>query len=132
MEENSLETDIELGSWIVTEDMVRRYLSAVGDANQEYYTHRLVPPLALAAYALGALLQRLGLPPGAIHSLQEVDTVQAVGFGEEINSTARIERPRKRGNLEFVSASYFLENSTGERVQSGKSTVLITRQDSVG
>lgn len=123
----SLETDIELGVWAVTGYMVRQYLGAVADTNWEYFVHRQVPPLALAAYALGALLERLNLPPGAIHSLQEVETLQGVGFGEEIKATARLERPRRRGDLEFISASYFLDNSLGERVQTGKSTVLISR-----
>ena len=129
MDATSLHRDFGLGAWTVTEEMVRQYLDAVGDANQQYYTHRLVPPLALAAYTLGALLKKLDLPSGAIHSLQEVETYQPVGFGEEIKATARLERPRRRGNLEFIGASYLLEDSRGERVQAGKSTVLIARGD---
>ena len=125
MEATFLDIDIELGVWAVTEDMVRQYLDAVGDANQKYYQYRLVPPLALAAYILGALLEKLTLPPGAIHSLQEIDMLQSVEFGEEIKATARVERPRRRGSLEFITTSYFLENSLGQRVQTGKSAVLI-------
>jgi acyl dehydratase len=117
--------DIDLGCWKVTEELVRRYLDTTGDLNQDYYQCGLAPPLALAAWALGALLAKLDLPPGAIHSLQEVDTVQATKLGEEIRCTARWERPRRRGDLEFVAASYVLKNSQGEKVQTGKSTVLV-------
>jgi hypothetical protein len=122
-----LDNDFDLGWWSVTPEKVQQYLQAVGDTNQEYYTHQLVPPLALAAYALGTLLQRLNLPPGAIHSLQEVDALHPVGFGEEVRATARLERSRRRGNLEFLGAAYWLENARGQLVQTGKSTVLITR-----
>jgi acyl dehydratase len=124
---NLTETDFDLGSWTVTQEMVGQYLEAVGDANPQYYAYRLVPPLALAAYALGALLKRLDLPPGAIHSLQEVETLQPVGFDQEIKATARLERPRRRGDLEFISAGYRLEDSQGRPVQAGKGTVLISR-----
>ena len=126
METTSLETDIELGVWHISEDRVRQYLDAVADQSQEYFHHSLVPPLALAAYALGSLLEKLSLPPGAIHSLQEIETVQPVAIGEEIRATARVERPRRRGNLEFITFSYCLDNSQGQQVQTGKTTVLVT------
>ncbi len=127
MEAASLETDIELGVWHVTEDKVRQYLDAVADGSQVYYQYGLVPPLALAAYALGSLLEKLELPPGAIHSLQEIETLQPVAFGEEVKATARVERPRRRGDLEFTTVSYCVDNSAGQRVQTGKTTVLVTR-----
>lgn len=126
MEATSLETDIDLGVWHITEDRVRQYLLAVADGSQEYFQHNLVPPLALAAYTLGALLEKLSLPPGAIHSLQEIETVQPVAIGEEIKATARVERPRRRGNLDFITISYCLDNSNGQPVQTGKTTVLVT------
>ncbi|HZA23128.1 MAG TPA: hypothetical protein VFA32_11085 [Dehalococcoidia bacterium] len=127
MEAASRETDIDLGVWHITEDKVRQYLDAVADGSQAYYQHSLVPPLALAAYTLGSLLGKLDLPPGAIHSLQETETLQPVAFGEEIRATARVERPRRRGDLEFTTVSYHLDNSKGQRVQTGKTTVLVTR-----
>lgn len=125
MEATPLESEIQLGSWTVTEDSIRQYLAAVGDSHQAYFEHHLVPPLALSAYALGALLKRLALPPGAIHSLQEVATVQPVAFGEHITAVAQLERPRQRGGLEFTTANYVLTNSAGAQVQTGKTTVLV-------
>ena len=122
---NSEKSEIQLGSWIVTEESARQYLAAVGDANPAYFDHCLIPPLALSAFALGALLGSLALAPGAVHSLQEVATVRSVGFGDRITGVARLERPRQRGELEFTTASYVLTNSDGATVQTGKATVLI-------
>ncbi len=126
MEATSLESEVELGTWNVSEELARQYLEAVGDQCREYFDHSLVPPLALSAYALGALLRKLNLPPGAIHSLQEVETLRPVKFEESITGVAGIERPRRRGNLEFTTVSYALTDLTGQRVQTGKSTVLVT------
>ena len=125
METVSPEAEISLGAWKVGEESVRQYLKAVGDAHLEYFRANLVPPLALAAYALGALLEKLALPPGAIHSLQEVETLGPVKMGEEISGIARLERPRRRGNWQFTTASYTLRKANGQQVQAGKSTVLI-------
>src|SRR5918996_4519528 len=96
----SPEAEITLGAWKVGEESVRQYLKAAGDMHLEYFEVNLVPPLALAAYALGALLEKLALPPGAIHSLQEMETLGPVEMGEEIRGAARLERPRRRGSLQ--------------------------------
>jgi acyl dehydratase len=121
----SPEAEITLGAWKVGEESVRQYLKAAGDMHLEYFEANLVPPLALAAYALGALLEKLALPPGAIHSLQEMETLGPVKMGEEISGVARLERPRRRGGLQFTTASYILQKVSGQQVQTGKSTVLV-------
>lgn len=125
LETPSSESEFEIGRWHITEDNVRQYLAAVGDAQQEYFQLGLVPPLFLTAYALTGLLGKLALAPGAIHSLQEVDTLNPVEIGDQISGTARLERPRRRGNLEFTTVSYTLTSASGIQVQSGRSTVLV-------
>ena len=119
------DTDLELGTWTVTEDAVRQYLGAVGDAQPAYFDCKLAPPVALAAWTLGALLKKLALPSGAIHSLQELQSCGGVAFGEEVRATAYPGRPRRRGNLEFLTTGYTLRNSIGEKLLIGKSIVLI-------
>ena len=124
-ESSAAESEFNIGHWHITDDSVRQYLEAVGDPQQEYYQLGLVPPLILTAYALGGLLEKLALAPGAIHSLQEVDTLNPVEIGEEINGIASLERPRRRGDLEFTTVSYTLTTASGSQVQTGKSTVLV-------
>ena len=124
--ETSLDNQIDLGCWRVSEEWVGEYLEAVGDSLPIYLQLGLAPPLALAARALGALLERLDLPAGAIHSLQEIQTRKAVGFGEEIGGVAHLRPARRRGDLQFVTAEFTLRNEAGDEVQTGKSTVLVT------
>ncbi len=121
-----LNNEIDLGSWRVTEQWVGEYLDAVGDALPHYSELGLAPPLALSARALGTLLEKLSLPAGAIHSLQEIQTLKAVGFGEEISGVAHLETPRQRGELQFITVDFTLRNEAGDEVQRGKSTVLVT------
>ena len=44
----SVEPELDLGNWTVTEDRVQRYLAAVGDNQPEYLEYSLAPPLALS------------------------------------------------------------------------------------
>jgi 3-hydroxybutyryl-CoA dehydratase len=115
---------MELGSWQVSEAWGRRYLEAVGDDRPEYLESGLAPPLGLTAWALGSLLERLDLAPGAIHSLQELETLSPVQWGEVISATASIDGPKRRGGMEFITASYSLKDGSGRAVLKGRSTVL--------
>lgn len=117
-------TAIDLGTWTLTEPSVREYLDAVGDDLGVYAEAGLVPPLVLCAWALGAMLDRLSLPAGTIHSIQEMEAVAGVAAGEEIRGEAVPERPRSRGGLRFKTVGYTLYNGSGDPVQRGKTTVL--------
>ena len=108
--ELSAGTGIDLGSWTLSEELVREYLDAVGDDLGIYAETGLVPPLALCAFALGAMLQKLSLPAGTIHSIQEMEVVAGVAFGEPVRGEAVPERPRNRGGLRFMTVGYTLEN----------------------
>jgi 3-hydroxybutyryl-CoA dehydratase len=127
--------ELDLGVWTVTEEKVRQYLSAVGDQQPAYFDLALAPPLALSAWSLGSLLKQLALPPGAIHSLQDMETFRGVSFGEELHATAQVAKLRQRGNMKFISVVYALTDRSGQQVHGGKTTVLVvdsTSSDSGG
>ena len=115
---------INLGSWTIAEKAAKQYLDAVGDGPHLYGETGLAPPLALCAYALGSMLEKLSLPAGTIHSIQEMQAVSGVAFGEVIYGEAVPERPRGRGGLRFLTVGYTLKNGSGQVVQTGKTTVL--------
>lgn len=119
------EPGIQVGIWQVAEEPVLRYLQAVGDTSDLSIRSRLAPPLALTAWTLGAMLQHLDLPAGAIHSLQEMETVRGVRFGEQVTAFARLGQPRRRGDLEFITAGYTVKVAAGEEVIRGQTTVLV-------
>jgi acyl dehydratase len=122
---SSFDTEMDLGRWIIGEEQVKQYLDAVGDTCPIYRESEVAPPIALAAYALGSLLRRLKLPPGAVHSIQEIEILSPVCFGEEISGIAHLERPRHRRGMGFITASFTLINDSGDNILTGKSTVLV-------
>ena len=120
------DTQIDLGSWQITADAVREYLDAVADDLPVYWDTGVAPPLMLTARVVGLLLERLSLPDGAIHSLQDVDTISAPRVGMTVATTAEVEPPRERGGLRFLTVNYSInDGDSGAQVQSGRTTVLL-------
>lgn len=121
---------IDLGSWVVDDEFVAEYLGAVDDGSLIYSELGAVPPMALAARALGALLNELALPPGTIHAAQELDCTRTVSYGEKVSCFATLSRPRQRGAWKFVTADFHLRGIDGIDAVSGKSTVLVPVDES--
>ena len=132
MRNNSSRTQLSLGLWNFTADLIADYISATGDSSQIYMDNKVVPPLALSAKVLGRLLEVLHLPPGTIHSLQEIHSLESVSIGETIEGLASVSQTRRRANFEFTTVEYSLTNSIGQVVQTGKTTVLRTHEDAEG
>jgi 3-hydroxybutyryl-CoA dehydratase len=122
-----LETErkIDLGSFDAAPNLVEEYLRSVDDALPIHKETGIVSPLYLAALALGSLLRKLSLPPGAIHSLQEVATLTPVAIGSEVMVSALLEKPRRRSGLEFITAVCTVE-SGGSAAMTSRTTVLVT------
>ena len=116
--------EMDLGSWVVNDTTVRRYVRAVGGGQMEPVDRQMVPPLSLVAHVLGVVLEKLAMPPGAIHSMQEMETLQSVTVGEQISAVAIMERIRRLGDMHFIPISYTLTNSANEKVIIGKTTIL--------
>ncbi|MFC1941563.1 hypothetical protein ACFLWL_04130 [Chloroflexota bacterium] len=68
---------------------VATYLKAVEDTSYPYQDTNLVPPMAIAAYAMAALSQNIYLPPGAIHVSQELQFIATVSVNESLVSYAK-------------------------------------------
>lgn len=119
------QAEFNLDPWLLSPGWVKDYLAAVGDRLPIYGEAGLAPPLALAARTLGQLLDKLSLPPGSIHSLQELVTRGPVRLGQQVLGTACQERIRQRGSLEFRTVAYQLHDGGGHGLLNGKGTVLI-------
>jgi hypothetical protein len=69
----------------VDADSARAYRAAVTDSSVLFDAEGIVPPLVVAALALGALLNQVGLPPGTLH------VNEALAFNAAIHIGARLE-----------------------------------------
>ena len=124
---------IELGSWHVSVEGTDQYLEAIGDELTLYREAGIAPPLALAAQVVGLLLERLSLPPGAIHSLQDLQTVRTTSIGSRVSATAEVETPRERGGMRFLTVHFTVADAAAhDPVLHGRTTVLLPEEPSVG
>ena len=115
----------DLGWANMDEESVLAYLDAVGDKLPIYQQSGLAPPLYGVALALGQILQRTGLPTGAIHSLQEFDTLQPVVLGSSLRTLACLERQRERGGLRFLTFRASMEDPDGAPALALRTTLLV-------
>jgi len=117
--------EFSLGRWVVDLGGQDAYLSAVEDTSTVYRELGVVPPMAVAAQVLSALLKELALPPGTIHAAQELSCGRLVKLGQEVSCSAKLSRPLQRGDWKFISADFWVHGSDGETLLQGKTTVLV-------
>jgi hypothetical protein len=104
-------------------DRVRAYIDATEDACAIYDEEDVVPPLALAAFALGALLSDVGLPPGTLHVNETIEFRAAVPVGAKVECHARLAQRSQRGGV-IVSAIDSDLRVAGETVLTARATVF--------
>ena len=118
--------DIDLGCWPITAAGVAEYLAAVGDTLPAYSDAGLAPPLLLSARVVGRLLERLSLPDGAIHSVQEVETLATARIGASVRAAAQVAPVRTRGGMRLLTVTYVVSDAaSGQDLQRGQTTVLL-------
>ena len=107
------------------EDVVR-YLDAVEDANAVYLDRGLAPPLAVAAKALGSLLDVIELPAGTLHTGQEVDIHAGIPLDATLSLAGRIaQRSERAGMVISIIEFDVTPDGASSPSLSGRSTVLV-------
>ena len=82
---------------------IKAYRDAVGDTLALYESEGVVPPLAAAALALGALLNQVGLPPGTLHVNEGLEFRLPLPVGAEVECRAVLAQRSQRAGM-IVSA----------------------------
>jgi hypothetical protein len=121
-------TDLEAGhvfdaiTFVVTPEAAQAYRAAV-DEHMKAGASPSVPPLALAAFALGRLLEHVGLPAGSLHTSESLEFHQAVSEGSIVECRARLsQRSVRSGWVVSVLDSEIL--AEGTLAVSARATVL--------
>lgn len=110
----------------LSESVISKYVEAVG-GQQDFPASRIVPPLAIGAYAMNALSQSFSIPPGSIHASQEFEFLKVVHIGTTITCSGKIAQKVERGRLSLVVLEINGLNQDKEKVLTGKATVAIPR-----
>ena len=117
----------------VTDDYVSRYVEAVQDANTVYRERGLAPPLAIAAKALGALLDVLDLPDGTLHVGQEVAAHAGVPLGATLTLAGQVtERLERAGLIITVIEFEVAPAGSNAAALTGRTTVAVPAHSTSG
>ncbi len=105
--------------------MVSQYVAVVDDQSSIYAEAGLVPMTALAAIGVRTLLAGLGLPPGAIHIAQELESHGAARVGQSVLCRARVAQASQRRDSSFTVLEFTLTDDKGETILKGRTTLLV-------
>lgn len=110
-------------SYELTSSNIAEYEEAVETSSP---IENFIPPLAIAAYAMKAISQTVPLPPGSVHTSQELEFFKPVAVGENISCQARIIQKISRANLNMVMIEINTVDQNNEKILSGKTTLTLS------
>lgn len=126
---SKLETGQELSNQSLTLDAkaVGDYVAAVSDNSSPVASDGtlLVPPMAIAALALSAVINALQIPGGTIHASQELGFGGAVRVGESLDCRATLAQNSVRRGWRFLVVNMEATSKVGTIVMEGKSTIML-------
>ena len=113
----------------LTREYLAAYASATRDTSAVYNEAGLAPPLAVAARALGALLDVVGLPPGSLHTGQEIEMRAGVPASAKLRLSGRVAQRSKRAGMIIAVLQFDVTaNDAAEPVLTGRTTVIMPQE----
>lgn len=114
-------------SYELSASAISRYLEAV-DRQDKWQVSSLsgfVPPMAIATYAMTAMSKSLIMPPGAIHTSEELEFHKPVPVGTTVSCHAKVGRKMGRGKFQMLVIELSIINEDDEEVVSGKASIVL-------
>lgn len=91
--------EFEVVSFSLDKERVSAYLAATGDQPDFYEAGVVTPPLAIAAFALGALLEEVTLPEGTLHISENLSFSAPVPLGAAVECRTRLAQRSVRAGM---------------------------------
>ncbi len=110
-------------TFTVDAERSRAYREATGDTLPLYDEQDAVPPLAVAAFALGALMTVIDLPDGTLHVNESLQAHAPVPVGADADCTPTVTRSSMRAGTVFTTFE-LLSRTTVRRWSPSRATVL--------
>jgi hypothetical protein len=107
----------------IDQSKIDAYLAATGDQAVCYRDDGLSPPLAVAALALGRLLEQIELPAGSLHTGQEFEMAEGVPLHSTLSLSGKLAHRSERAGF-VVSIVEFEIAVAGEPAMTGRTTVM--------
>lgn len=117
-------------TFTLSPEWVAAYIDAVADTAIANVGADLVPPMAVAALSIRALIEASPLPPGALHAGQELSFQRSVRIGEELTVAARIASRGERAGWILMSVDFEVvgqgpspDSSSRDLIMSARGTI---------
>lgn len=114
-------------SYRLTADAVEAYREAVGDA---VTPPAEAPPMAVAACGMAALARVLIIPPGTIHTAQEMQFLRPVAPESRLQCRARVVQKQARARFRMLAVEVAISTADGQALL--QKTTLILPETSAG
>ena len=122
-------SELQPASLVLDRAMLDEYLSILG-AESPVYGEGYVPTTALAALGIRTILAGMGLPEGAVHVSQELESHRAARVGESVSCQARIVQSSQRGKGgRFIVLEFNITGDQSSAVLDGRSTLIVFAKD---
>ncbi|MBW1758592.1 MAG: MaoC family dehydratase N-terminal domain-containing protein, partial [Deltaproteobacteria bacterium] len=109
-------------SFDLSDQWVDAYVASVEDEVVAALDGEFVPPMAIAALAIRALLEHSSLPPGSLHAGQELAFAAPVRRGETLTVAARIASRGERAGWVLMGVELHVARD-GVAVMTGRATL---------
>jgi len=106
----------------LSDQWVDAYVASVEDEAIGALEGAFVPPMAVAALAIRALLEHASLPPGTLHAGQELTFTAPVRRGEALTVAARIASRGERAGWALMGVELNVARD-GEAVMTGRAMI---------
>ena len=110
-------------SFTIDAERSRAYRDATGDRLTLYDEHGAVPPLAVAALALGALMEVIDLPDGTLHGNESMQAHALIPVGATLQCTPTVTRNATRSGVVFTTFEFVITHEGAPAITT-RATVL--------
>ncbi len=115
--------DFAAAEFDVSPEWVSAYTLAVEDDAISRVDPDAVPPMAIAALSIRALLDQAALPPGTVHIGQEIAFSRCARAGERLAASARIVSRGERQGWVLMVVDMSVAGAGGDVVMNGRATL---------
>ena len=113
-------------SMAITADAAASFRAAVGDDAPAAAGEHAVPPMAVAAMVMGAAMEAVELPAGAVHTAQEIEFAKPVDEGVALACSATVVSNSVRRGTRFIVLEMRGEDGA-ETVLRARATIAIAQ-----
>ena len=105
----------------LTPSIISKFEKAVESRSS---VNNFVSPLALLAYAMKATFQFIDVPPGTIHTSQDVESFKPVTAGSRVSYHARVIQKVSRSKMSITAIELNAFDQDKEKVLSATTTLI--------